>query len=51
MTGTPEEQRQELLRQLREEDARDRRRLATRLAGWAVLLAALATVAWVAVHS
>jgi hypothetical protein len=51
MTETPEEQRQEFLRQLLEEDARDRRRLAARLTGWAVLVAALITVWWVAVHA
>lgn len=51
MTQTPDEQRREYLRMLREEDARERRRLAARLMRWAVLLAALATVAWVAVRS
>ncbi|MBZ6250541.1 hypothetical protein KVH27_19435 [Streptomyces olivaceus] len=45
----PEDYRRELEQQLREEAARDRRRLALRLTGWALLLAALAVVAWVAV--
>jgi hypothetical protein len=44
----PEDYRRELERQIREEAARARRRLAFRLAGWALLLAALAVVAWVA---
>ncbi|MFE2993007.1 hypothetical protein [Streptomyces sp. NPDC059262] len=50
MSETPEEQRQER-RVLREKSARQRRRLAARLTGWAVLLVALAVVAWASVHS
>jgi hypothetical protein len=34
---------------LAREDARGRRRLALRMTGWALLLAAYAVVAWVAV--
>lgn len=45
----PEDYRRELEQQLREEAARYRRQLAFRLAGWVLLLAALAVVAWVAV--
>ncbi|WP_069887061.1 hypothetical protein [Streptomyces luteocolor] len=41
------EQRQEILCQLHEEDVRARRRLAARLTGWCLLLAALITT-WVA---
>lgn len=47
----PEDYRRELARQLRREESRDRRRLVLRLAGWCLLLAALAVVAWVAVTS
>jgi hypothetical protein len=43
---TPEEARQRMYGQ---EDAREWRRLAGRLIGWSLLLAALAVVAWVAV--
>ncbi|MFC9669728.1 hypothetical protein ACFRAI_36865 [Streptomyces sp. NPDC056637] len=50
MSETPEEQRQER-RMLRQEGARQRRRLASRLTGWVVLLVALAVVAWASVHS
>ncbi|WP_432164893.1 hypothetical protein [Streptomyces sp. bgisy031] len=49
MTETPDE-REELLRGLRDEETRQRRRLISRLTGWAVLLGALAVVAWVATH-
>ncbi|GGR70963.1 MULTISPECIES: hypothetical protein [Streptomyces] len=35
----------------RREEARDRRRLAFRLTGWALIFASLAVVAWVAVTS
>ncbi|WP_327671863.1 MULTISPECIES: hypothetical protein [unclassified Streptomyces] len=44
----PDEARQEYDRILNDEAARDRRRLAGRLAGWVVLLIALLVVAWVA---
>ncbi|WP_416975636.1 hypothetical protein [Streptomyces sp. 4F14] len=47
----PEDYRRELDHQLQREAARDRRRLALRLVGWVLLLAALAAVAWVTVAS
>lgn len=47
MKRAPEEQRQELLRRLHEEDVRARWRLAARLTGWGLLLAAL-IAAWAA---
>lgn len=47
---SPDEARQEYDRMLREEAARDRRRLALRLTGWVLLLVALLVVSWVAVR-
>ncbi|HZF92050.1 hypothetical protein [Streptomyces sp.] len=47
----PEDYRREMEQQLRRQEAWDRRRLAIRLTGWALLLAALAVVAWVAATS
>lgn len=47
----PDDYRREIDQLLRREAARDRRRLALRLLGWCLLLAALAVVAWVAVTS
>ncbi|MER6832676.1 hypothetical protein ABT320_01580 [Streptomyces cellulosae] len=48
---TPEDYRRRLEQQLEQEARRDRRRLAFRLTGWALLLAALAVVLWVALTS